>query len=165
MRTPQPSDRLDEFLKPGSVLECYEVLKSESLCLWTDTVKPRILALFSFGTLGPFQNLLYYPDSSQLQGGHWGLYPFAEADGRRVYPFQSRFLEGADNREFAGRPDRVEAAHAAGHLRLCGLSVFHGGDPAAGKLDWGFRLDGPSVTLRAGFDGPGYPLASRNPKI
>lgn len=151
MKTPKLDPNLQSFLGSGPVLKCYEVLKNEDLCLWIDTVKPRVFALFTFGGLGPFQNILYNSDSIQLQTGHWGIYPYGQGQGLagQAYPFQSGFREAQDNAEFAFEPEKIRADYGKNTLSLEGMPAFTPEQRQCGRFDWDIRLDGDTIVLES----------------
>lgn len=149
MKTPKLDPNLQQFLRPGPVLKCYEVLKNDNLCLWIDTVKPRVFTLFAFGAFGPFQNLLYNPDSIQLQAGHWGIYPYSEGPAGRSYPFQNAFREADGSNEFVFEPDEIKADYNQNTVALKGAPAFAGQARQAGKFDWDIRLDKDRIALTA----------------
>ncbi|MBU4290599.1 MAG: hypothetical protein KKE37_12745, partial [Verrucomicrobia bacterium] len=168
MKTPEFNPQLQQYLRSGPVLKCYEVLKNEDLCLWIDTVKPRVFGLFTFGTFGPFQNLLYNPDSIQLSAGHWGIYPFSERQSERIYPFQSAFREADSNQEFAFEPDNIQADYVRNTVAMRGVPAFAGNAREGGKFDWNIGLDKDRIVLTAsgvtdatGFKFWLYPLYDR----
>ena len=155
MRELHLDQQLDKFLQTGPLLECYEVLKGENVCAWIDTVKPRVLALFTFGALGPFQNLLYNSDARQLQAGHWGIYPYWGNEGQRSYPFQDRYRYGNDHREFKYEPEEIRRRPQEGALSLLGAPAFLNGEEEHGRFDWDIRLEGDALALTA--RGPAQP--------
>ncbi|MBU4200976.1 MAG: hypothetical protein KJ919_13775, partial [Verrucomicrobia bacterium] len=149
MKTPEFNPQLQQYLRSGPVLKCYEVLTNEDLCLWIDTVKPRVFSLFTFGTFGPFQNLLYNPDSIQLQAGHWGIYPYSEKQSERIYPFKSSFRETDDSKEFVYDPENIQADYNGNTVSLKGIPAFAENAREFGKFNWDIGLDKDRIVLSA----------------
>ncbi|MBU4198376.1 MAG: hypothetical protein KKG09_09145 [Verrucomicrobia bacterium] len=160
MKTPEFNPQLQQYLRSGPVLKCYEVLKNEGLCLWIDTVKPRVFTLFSFGTFGPFQNILYNSDSNQLRAGHWGIYPYGQAATGQVFPFQSGFRDMQNNAEFRFEPEEIQPDYGRGALSLKGMPAFGKDQQQCGRFDWDIRLEGDTIVLQSGgpTDATGFKL-------
>ena len=92
-----PQTDLSEHLSTGKLMDAWYLLANRDVALLVDTVKPRILRLFTFGRFGTFQQLVYDTNGHEEDLGIWGIVPTYHADGRRFTPFLHRPCVYEDN--------------------------------------------------------------------
>jgi len=141
-----PRDDLSWFLKTQKLMEAWYVLSNEDVSVVVDSVKPRILQVFTHGRFGRLQQLIYNTNGRERYAGLWGIVPAYYLKGRKFLPFIHDDRSYEDN-----RPQAIDFDERRNRIRLSGIRCFSEDREEAKRMDMEVSLEGNRIRVSVSY--------------
>ena len=86
-----PKTDLFGYLTTKELSKGWYLLSNEYVTVLVDTVKTRIYRIFTHGSFGTLQQLVYDTDGYEQSKGNWGIVPYFWVGNEKFYPFYHNY--------------------------------------------------------------------------